>query len=322
MTTFVLRRLVQVIPLLFGITLLTFLLVNAVPGSPVADLALQQGVRPEDIERIRQQLGLDQPIYVRYFTWLGNVLRGDFGISMVDYKPVLSEVLSRLPNTILLTLSAFLFALGVSIPVGVYSAVRRNSWFDYVGTVGTVAGVAVPTFWLGIILILLFAVKFNEWGLPSLPATGSYTLPNGGGVLDRVRHLILPAVTLGFVEMASWTRYIRSQMLEVIRQDFIRTAGAKGLRDRAIIFGHALRNAILPLVTLFGLAIPNLFSGALIIETIFSYPGIGLLTYEAATQRNYTVIMGTVLLSSTLVVLGNLLADIAYGLLDPRIKQG
>ena len=320
MTTFILRRLVQTIPLILGITMVTFVLVNAVPGSPVAELALNPGTRPEDVERIRRQLGLDQPFYIRYFTWLGNVLRGDFGVSLVDYRPVLPTILERLPNTLVLTVSAFCLALLVAVPVGVYSAVRRNSWFDNAGTLLTTAGVAVPTFWFGIIMILIFSVKFKDWGLPNLPATGAYTIPTGGDLLDRLSHLVMPALVLGFVQMASWTRYVRSQMLEVISQDFIRTARAKGLREQAVIFGHALRNAVLPLVTLFGLAIPNLFSGALIIETIFAYPGIGLLTFDAATQRNYTVIMGTVLFSSTLVILGNLLADVAYGVLDPRIK--
>lgn len=315
MGRYLIRRVLQIIPLLFGITILVFLLVNAVPGSPVSDIAFNPRVRPEDIAAIKHSLGLDQPLYKRYFIWFTNVLRGDFGLDMVTYRPVLDEVLERLPNTLKLTVAAFLLAILFSIPVGVYSAVRRNSIFDNLATVGAVAGVAVPRFWFALLLILYFAVD-RGW----FPSGGTQSY-GGGSAGDQLKHLVLPAVTLAIAEMAGWTRYIRGQMLEVIRQDYVRTAQAKGLRDRVIIFRHALRNALLPLVTLMGLAIPDFFSGALIIETIFSWPGIGRLTYDAAVARNYTVIMGTVLISASLTILGNLLADVGYGLLDPRIKQ-
>lgn len=316
MGRYLIRRVLQIIPLLFGITILVFLLVNAVPGSPVSDIAFNPRVRPEDIAAIKHSLGLDQPLYKRYFIWFTNVLRGDFGLDMITYRPVLDEVLERLPNTLKLTVAAFLLAIVFSIPVGVYSAVRRNSFFDNFATVGAVAGVAVPRFWFALLMILYFAVD-RGW----FPSGGTQSY-GGGSVGDQLKHLVLPAVTLAIAEMAGWTRYIRGQMLEVIRQDYVRTAQAKGLRDRVIIFRHALRNALLPLVTLMGLAIPEFFSGALIIETIFSWPGIGRLTYDAAVARNYTVIMGTVLISASLTILGNLLADVGYGLLDPRIKQG
>ncbi|MDP9372464.1 MAG: ABC transporter permease [Chloroflexota bacterium] len=311
MGQFLARRLLQIIPLLLGITVMVFLLVNAVPGNPVGEYILNPGTRPEDVERLKRSLGLDQPLYKRYFTWLGNVVQGDLGQSMKSYRPVRGEILSRLPNTLKLTVAAFVLALVFAIPVGVYTAVRRNSWFDYTATLASVAGISIPRFWFGLLLILLFSVRLNV-----LPSSGT-----GSGFFDQLKHLIMPAVTLAIVEIAGWTRYIRGQMLEVIRQDYIRTATAKGLRERVVIFRHALRNALLPLVTLFGLAIPEFFSGALIIETIFSWPGIGRLTFDAAQSRDYTMIMGTVLFSSTLVILGNLLADVAYGLLDPRIKQ-
>lgn len=316
MSAYIIRRLIQVIPLLLGISMLVFLLVNVVPGSPVTELALDPNAQPEDIERIEQQLGLDQPLYKRYFVWLGNVAHGDLGKSMKTYTDVRDEIAARLPNTLKLTLAAFLLALCFSVPVGVYSAVRRNSLFDYLATVTSVAGVSIPSFWFGLLLIIVFAVKLR-W----LPSAGATSL-DGGGWLDQLKHLILPALSLAIVELAGWTRYIRAQMLEVLQQDYIRTAQAKGLRERTVIFRHALRNAVLPLVTLFGLSIPSFFSGALIIETIFSWPGIGRLTYDAAVGRDYTMIMGTVMLSSVMVVFGNLLADIGYGLLDPRIKQG
>src|SRR3954452_1661523 len=317
MGRYIIGRLLQVIPLLLGISILVFLLVNAVPGSPVADLAFNPTTRPEDIAAIKHALGLDQPLYKRYFVWLSHVVRGDLGLNMVTYRPVTRDIADRLPNTLKLTFSAFVLALVFSIPVGVYSAVKRNSAFDYIATVASVAGVSIPNFWFGLILILFFAVNLG-W----FPTGGVVPIRGDAGLLVQLKHLVLPSIALAIVELASWTRYIRGQMLEVIRQDYIRTARAKGLKDRVVIFRHALRNALLPLITLLGLAIPSFFSGALIIETIFSWPGIGRLTFDAAQARNYTVIMGTVLLSSTLVILGNLLADIGYSLLDPRIKQG
>lgn len=317
MGRYIIGRLIQVIPLLLGITILVFLLVNAVPGSPVSDLAFNPTTRPEDIAAIKHALGLDQPLYKRYFVWLSNVVRGDFGLNMVTYRPVMKDITERLPNTLKLTFAAFALALLFSIPVGVYSAVKRNSVFDYIATVASVAGVSIPSFWFGLILILFFAVKLG-W----FPTGGVKPIRGDAGFLIQLKHLVLPSIALAITELAAWTRYIRGQMLEVIRQDYIRTARAKGLKERFVIFRHALRNALLPLITLLGLAIPSFFSGALITETIFSWPGIGRLTFDAAQSRNYTVIMGTVVLSSTLVILGNLLADIGYSLLDPRIKQG
>ena len=318
MGQYLIGRVLQIIPLLLGISLLVFLLVNAVPGSPVDQIAFNPNARPQDVENLKRTLGLDRPIHERYFVWLGHVARGDFGRSMTSYRPVAGEVLARLPNTLKLTVAAFVLALVFSIPVGVYSAVRRNSWFDHTATVVSVAGVAVPTFWFALLLILIFAVQFRAWGLPHMPSGGV----GESGAAVQLKHLVLPAFTLAIAEMAGWTRYIRGQMLEVLRQDYVRTARAKGLRERVVIFRHALRNAVLPLVTLFGLSIPGFFSGALIIETIFSWPGIGRLTFDAAVGRDYTMIMGCVMFSATLVVLGNLLADIGYRLLDPRIKPG
>lgn len=317
MGQYVIRRLIGMVPLILGITILVFLLVNAVPGNPVGEYILNPGTRAQDIEQIKRSLGLDQPLYKRYFVWLGNVLQGDLGRSMKTHTPVRDDILARLPNTLKLTVAAFVLALLFSIPVGVYSAVRRNSLFDHIATVVSVAGVSIPRFWFGLILILVFAVKLG-W----FPTGGTRSIRGDTGFIDQLRHLALPAFTLAIAEMAGWTRYIRGQMLEVIRQDYIRTATAKGLRERIVIFRHALRNALLPLVTLFGLAIPEFFSGALIVETIFSWPGIGRLTFDAAVARDYTTIMGTVLFSAILVISGNLLADISYGLLDPRVKQG
>lgn len=320
MGRFVIRRLLQVIPLLIGITMLTFAISNLVPGSPLSGLEFNPRTRPEDIERIKANLGLDQPLHIRYLTWASNVARGDLGLSLQHFRPVRSTILDRLPNTLLLTGTALLISLLLAIPVGVYSAVRRNTVFDNASTGIAVAGFSIPTFWLGLMLILLFAVKFREWGLPSLPAGGAQDLRGGGDFVDRMKHLLLPAFALAFVQTAAWTRYIRSQMLEVLSQDYMRTATAKGLRERVVIFRHGLRNAVLPLVTLLGIAIPDLFTGALVIETIFTYPGIGQLAFNAALNKDYPMIMGITLMAGALVIFGNLIADIVYGLLDPRIR--
>jgi peptide/nickel transport system permease protein len=317
MIRYLVRRVLGAIPLLLGISFLVFILVNAAPGNPFDALILNPGTRPQDIQALNKAYGLDKPLPVRYFVWLGHVAQGDFGRSLINYQPERESVMARLPNTLKLTLAAFLLALIFSIPVGVYCAVRRNSIFDHIATVASVAGVSLPTFWFGLLLILLFAVQLG-W----LPTGGVAPARGEATILAQLKHLIMPAFVLAISEIAGWTRYIRGQMLEVIRQDYIRTARAKGLKERAVIFQHALRNALLPLVTLFGLVIPNFFSGALITETIFAWPGIGLLTFEAAVARDYPVIMGTVMFSAVLVILGNLLSDIGYSLLDPRIKQG
>jgi peptide/nickel transport system permease protein len=320
MGRYIVARLIGMVPLILGITVVTFAIANLVPGSPVTQYEFQPGVRPEDIERIRRQLGLDQPLHIRYVQWLSHVLRGDLGRSLITFRPVSELILEKLPNTLLLTVTALLLSLAFSIPVGVLAAVRRNSLFDQVATVSAVAGVAVPTFWLGLMLIVLFAVKFREWGLPALPPGGMYDLRFGGGLLDRIEHLILPAFTLAFVQTAAWTRYIRSQMIEVLRQDYIRVAEAKGLPQRLVIFRHGLRNAILPLVTLLALDLPTLFSGAVVTETIFTWNGLGRLIVDSTFKRDYTVVMGVVLFISFLTVVANLLADILYAQLDPRIR--
>lgn len=320
MGRFIIRRLIQVIPLLIGITVLTFGIANLVPGSPVTGLELNPRTKPEDIQRIKEQLGLNDPLWQRYFVWSSHMARGDFGVSLKNFRPVRGQIAARLPNTLLLTGTALLFSLLLAIPVGVYGAVRRNSTFDNTSTAVSVAGFSMPTFWLGLMLILLFAVKFKEWGLPSLPAGGSYNLRGGGDVLDRLKYLILPAFTLAFVQTAAWTRYIRGQMLEVLSQDYMRTATSKGLRERMVIFRHGLRNALLPLVTLLGIAIPDLFGGALIIEQIFTFHGMGELAYNAAIGKDYPMIMGIVVVTGLLVIIGNLIADVIYGLLDPRIR--
>lgn len=320
MGRFILRRLIQMVPLLLGITFLTFAIVNLVPGSPVQRIQMNPRATPADVQRITENLGLDRPWPERYVYWLGDVLQGDLGVSLINYTPVTDRILNVLPNTLLLTGTSLVVALGLAVPFGLQAAVRRNTAFDHALNVITTVLFAMPTFWFGLLLILLFAVKFSEWGLPSLPVGGTRDLRGESGPLDRLQHLVLPAVALAGVQLASWTRYIRSSVLEVIRLDFVRTAEAKGLRQRAVLYRHAFRNAVLPLVTLVGLTLPELFGGALLIERIFAWNGIGRLAYDAALSSDYTLIMGTVLMFAVLTIVANLVADIAYALLDPRIR--
>jgi peptide/nickel transport system permease protein len=320
MGTYIVRRLIGVPPLILGITLVTFLLIHATPGSPIDNLKFNPETRPEDLEHIKQTLGIDRPLHEQYLGWIGQLARGDLGISLKTYQPVRQQIFERLPNTLLLTVCSLLFALIFAVPIGVIAALKRNSFIDHLTRILATLGQSVPSFWLGLVLIILFAVQFKAWGLPALPSGGAQTLPNGGNLVDRAQHLILPVITLGFAQLAGWTRYIRSQMLEVIRQDYIRTARAKGLGERTVVMGHAFRNAVLPLITLVGLTIPNLFGGAVITETIFAWPGLGSLAIDAASTRDYTMVMGTVLFISIITVFANLLADIMYGIADPRIQ--
>lgn len=322
MASYIVRRLFGMIPLLLGITFLTFAIVHLVPGSPVSRLATDPRVRPGDREQLERNLGLDKPWPVQYVVWLGNLARGDLGISLTNYRPVTDRILNVLPNTLILTTVSFIFALLIAVPLGVLSAVRHNSLFDRLVTVGSMASFAIPTFWLALMMQLLIGVKFFQWGVPSLPVAGIYDIRGDRSLGDRLEHLIMPAIALAIVQIAGWIRYLRSSMLEVIHLDFVRTAEAKGLKQRVIVYSHAFRNALLPLVTLLGFSLPEFFAGAFIIETVFAWNGVGLLAVKAATDSDYTLIMGITVLIAGLTLLGNLIADVAYALLDPRIRYG
>ena len=321
MSRYLIRRLIGMIPLLLGISFVVYALLNLVPGSPTDQFEFNPNIRPEDRERIEENLGLNEPWYTRYFSWLGNILQGDLGNSFVNFAPVENSIKAALPNTLILSVTALIFALVLSVPIGILSAVKLNSFFDRAVTIISTAFFSIPSIWLGLLLIILFAVKFREWGMPfALPTGGVQDLRGGGGFWDRLEHLLLPAFTLGVVQLAGWTRYVRSSMLEVIRQDYIRTAQAKGLKERVVLMGHAFRNAMLPLVTLVGLTIPDLFGGALIVENVFAYPGIGRLTVESLNQNDYSVAMAAIMMLAFLTVVGNLIADVMYGVLDPRVR--
>jgi peptide/nickel transport system permease protein len=319
-TAYIVRRLLQMIPLLFGVSFLTFALINLIPGSPVARLRDNPKIRPEAAIELERQLGLDKPWPERYVYWLGDLLHGNLGVSLYNRLPVADRIWAAIPNTLLLAVLALTVALLVAIPVGVYSAVKHGSPFDRTATVGAVALYAMPDFWLALLLVILLSLKFKEWGLPSLPVGGMVNPRGGGDFLDRVQHLFLPVLALALVQIGSWSAFFRSSMLESLSQEFVRTARGKGLKNRTVLFVHAFKNAFLPLITIVGLALPGLFGGAFFIETIFAWPGMGRLTFEAVGRRDYTMIMATTLMFSFLTIVSNLIADVLYATLDPRIR--
>lgn len=315
MFQYVVRRLLFAIPLLIGITLISFTIIHLAPGDPALRF-LSPETSQEDLARMRHVMGLDRPIPVQYGIWLGNLVQGDWGKSFTDGQPVLQKIAERLPATLELTVVALVLALLVAVPIGVFAAVRQYSILDHVATFGAFVGISVPAFWMGLLMMLLFAVQLR-W----LPAVGR----TPAGVTDpdfvlRLRHLAMPAFILAIESTAGFTRYVRSSMLEAIRQDYVRTARAKGLTGRVVIYKHALRNALIPVITILGLALPGLVGGSAVIESLFAWPGLGRLFVQSAFTRDYPVIMGGLLMSSTLVVLGGLAADVAYVLVDPRIK--
>ena len=319
---YVARRFFASVVVVLGVTLITLVLMSSTRGAYVPGIDLNPALRPEDIARLRASLGLDEPFYVWYAGWIWAVLHGDFGRSMIDGSPVVGHILDRLPNTLELTATAIVIGVLISVPVGIIGALRRGSKADHSLTVVSVAGFAVPQFWMGLMLILIFSVTLEQHGLPWLPSSGAFSAFNGGDFLDRVVHLILPATVLSFFYLSVWSRFIRSSMLEVLGQDYIRTARAKGMSERRVVYLHGLRNALIPLVTLIGLELPGLVSGGLVVEVVFGWPGIGKLAFERALQYDYSTVMGVTFFATLLVIAGNLIADLLYGVLDPRIRYG
>jgi peptide/nickel transport system permease protein len=298
------RRLLQLVPTLLGVTLVVFLLIR-VSGDPT-QLLLPETATPEDRALFRRQHGLDRPIPVQYVQYVGNLVRGDLGRSLVDHRPALEAVWERLPATVELAVAAMLIAVLVGIPVGVLSAVRRGSVLDRLAMLGALTGQSMATFWVGILLILIFAVQLR-W----LPVSGR----------DGVRHLVLPALTLSLYMMPLLARMTRSSMLEVWRQDFVRTARAKGLRELTVILRHSLRAALIPVVTVLGLQFGGALAGAIVTESVFAWPGVGTFVLDAIYKRDYPVVQAVVLVVATVYMLTNLLVDVLYVVLDPRIRQ-
>ncbi len=317
MWRYILRRIVlQGIPVLLGFTFLLYLIITIAPGSPVTHL---RGVPDLDTAVIAQreaQLGIDQPFLVQYAQWLLRVVRGDLGLSFDSARrPVLDLIKERMPATIILSLSSIILGWGIGIPVGILSARYQYSIFDYMITFLAFVGISIPSFFFGLILLYVFALTLNM-----LPAGGFFMAGEPHTLLGYARYLLLPALTLGLGSIASVARYMRSSLLEVLNEDYLRTARSKGLHENIVIYKHALRNALLPILTLMGFMLPTIFSGAVIVENIFTWPGLGSLAIQALSERNYPVIMGINLMFAVLIFLGSILADISYAFADPRIK--
>ncbi len=315
MGAFLLRRLAQSTLLLAIVTVIAFGLMHLAPGGPLAVYALNPSMRAEDLARIERNFGLDRPLYVQYVKWAGGVLTGDWGRSYRDSRPVRAVIFDRIPATFELAATALALAIVLGVGIGVLGAVRQYSIADYLATVGAMLALSIPTFWFGLMVIFVFAARL-DW----IPSGGRASLGGSFSLGDRLHHLVAPATVLGLVLVATWSRYTRAAMLEVIGQDYVRTARAKGLAERRILYGHAFRNAVVPLITLAGLQLPLLFGGALVTESVFTWPGMGRLFVDSLGYRDYPVLMGVLLITAFLVIGFNLLADIAVALVDPRIR--
>ena len=314
MTRYLLHRLGQNLVLLWLVSVIGFAVLHLAPGGPLAQFALTPGLSQADLARIAHQMGLDRPLPLQYWEWFRRMLLGDWGRSYRDSQPVLAVLGSHLYATLELMVSSTLIAVLLGTWVGVIGAIRRYSLFDYLATIGAMIALSIPTFWFGLVVIYVFSVELR-W----LPAGNLYTIGNGS-VLDYAYHLIAPSLVLALVTIAIWSRYMRSSMLEVINQDYIRTARAKGLSERRVLIAHAFRNALLPMITIAGLQLPTLLSGALVTETVFTWPGMGRLFLDSIGYRDYPMVMGILMFSALLVLLGNLLADVCYAVSDPRIR--
>jgi peptide/nickel transport system permease protein len=316
MWKYIIRRTLQAIPLLIIISIISFLLIQLAPGDPMDMYRSSESTDSIDTTAIEEKLGLDKPIYIQYFNWLKLlVLEGNMGISFEDGRPVMEKILERLPATLLLMGTSIIISYLIAIPLGIYSAVKKYSFFDNFLTAFSYVGIAVPSFYLALMAILVFSLNL-DWFPPSDMMSNYEEFD----LMDRIRHLVLPASVLAIGGIASNSRFMRSSMLEVVKQDFVRTARAKGVAERSVIYKHALRNALLPIITILGLSLPGLFAGALFVEQIFAWPGMGRLAVNAIFVRDYQTIMGTTMFAGVLVVLGNLIADILYAVVDPRIQ--
>jgi peptide/nickel transport system permease protein len=312
---YIVRRLVQAVPLLLAISVAAFAIVKAQPGGPLAAYEGNPDFTEADRQRLEHAFGLDQPLPLQYLSWLGSFLRLDWGYSFSSHQPVLALIGERLPNTLYLMGTVFVVVLLIAIPIGVLTALKQYSWFDHIATATIFTFLSTPTFWLGLLLIILFGLQLR-W----LPLGGIATPGEPFEIGDRLRHLVLPVATIALVQMGGHVRYLRASMLEVIGQDYMRTARGKGLNERVVVLRHALKNAAIPFVTIIALDMPELFVGALVTEQIFGWPGMGRLFWDAATRSDYPVLQGILAVSSILIVFANLLADVTYGWLDPRIR--
>lgn len=320
MRTYLVRRILQMIPLFIGVALVTFLILSLV-GDPFAQMLLNPHIKPADIARLKHQWGFDLPIYLRFFKWFWSMLTGNWGLSIfAGGRPVIELVRAAIVWTLKFSIGAFILAFVIAIPIGIYSAIRQYTFFDYVFTGFSFFGMSMPTFWFGFILLMIFGLRLHWLPIGGVMTPGMDSAPFIPRVLDQAKYFILPVVVLSLFEMGSWMRYTRSSMLEVVHQDYLRTARAKGLPERNVIVKHALRNALIPIITLLGLALPGLISGAMITEQVFAIPGMGRLTLDAMMNNDFPLAMACLLIESYLLIIGNLLADLLYAIVDPRIK--
>ncbi|MCB4755774.1 MAG: ABC transporter permease [Elusimicrobia bacterium] len=321
MLNYLLKRLLIIVPMLLGITLLTYLVMASAPGGPITLMTdLNPKISPETKERLIKLYDLDKPIHVQYLKWVGRIARFDFGTSFKDSQPVMKKIGQRLPKTVLLSGLALLISFFFAIPIGIISALKHNTWLDRALTVFVFLGFSIPTYWLALLLMIFFGITLGWLPLTGFRSINADDMTAFGQIIDIAKHLVLPLLISGFISLAGLSRYMRNGMLEVIRQDYIRTARAKGLSENRVVFVHALRNTLIPVITILGLSLPDLISGAVIFETIFSYPGLGRLAYEAVMARDFPVIMATVIFGTFLTLVGNLIADISYAYADPRIR--
>ncbi len=309
------RRVLQSIPLLIGVSIIGFALMHLAPGGPLAVYTLNPTITNQDIERIRIVLGLDQPVHIQYFKWASGMFTGNWGYTFFGGRPVLHVILERMPATFLLMGSALSLAILIGATIGILGAIKRYSVFDMLATSGAMVALSFPTFWFGLMAIYFFAVKLG-W----FPSGGMYELGEENNIVDLLRHLVLPVMVLALVITAIWSRYTRSSFLEVMHQDYMRTAKAKGLRAHERLLRHAAPNALKPLIALLGIELPALFSGALVTETIFGWPGMGRLFVDALNMKEYPILMGMIMFTGLFVIVGNLIADIAIALIDPRVR--
>ncbi len=323
MLQYILKRAIEFLVTLFGITLISFFILHLAPGKPTDVLSeLNPKITPEARKKLEEYYGLDRPIPVQYLLWLRRVVKLDFGESFsTDHRPVWDKIKERLPVTVGINLLSMLLIFIIAIPVGVSSAVRQYSLYDKVTTVVVFVGFAVPSFWLALLLMMLFGVKLQWLPISGLHSMNYEALSTCGRVLDTAKHLLLPVFVSAFGGIAGISRYMRSSMLEVLRQDYIITARAKGLPERKVIYKHALRNALLPIITILGLSVPGLVGGSVIFEQIFSIPGIGQLFWLSVMQRDYPTVMGLLTIGGVLTLIGNYLADLTYALVDPRTRR-
>lgn len=327
MTRYLIRRSLQAVPALLLVSLCVFLMIELGPMDPLAMYEDNPNVSPEDLLRLEERLGLGQPVHIRYGKWLLNLLRGDWGTSNVTWRPAIQEITDRLPNTLYLMTASLVATLALAIPLGIVSALKQYSALDYVATAFALMWRSIPIFWFGLLLIIVFhaTLKNPFTGNPLFPGAGMYDIrdkgmPGYNAILDYAHHLALPLTMLTLHSAARYMRFMRSSMLEVINQDYVRTARAKGLSERWVIYRHALKNAAIPLTTIIALDLPMLFGGALYTETMFSWPGMGRLFLQSAERVDYAVLMAIVMINAALIIFFQLAADVAYAYLDPRIR--